>query len=156
MRYRPNVSMIVFRKSDDKFLLVHKPRKNHAWQFPQGGVDPGEDNEEAARRELQEELGNTKFRILGKSNHVYFYEFPIGYSRDGIYKGHKQTYFVVEFTGEEHEITLHEDELDDYRWVHEAEIPEYIESDEYLAKLKLVLHEFFKGKVPSQSLSESS
>lgn len=140
--YRPNVSTVIYRKSDGKFLLVHKPREHHAWQFPQGGIDNGEEPEAAARRELAEELGTQKFRGFRKSNHVYFYDFPEGYSRDNKYTGHKQMYFFVEFTGDEEEIKLSEDELDDSRWVYQNELEDYLESPAYLKKVNQVIYEF--------------
>jgi putative (di)nucleoside polyphosphate hydrolase len=140
--YRPNVSMIVYRQQDGRFLLVHKPRKEHAWQFPQGGVDEGENYEQAAKRELLEELGTEAFEGFHKSQHVLFYSFPPGYSRDNRYTGHKQSYFFVFFTGTDADIQLDRDELDDHRWVYQTEFEDYIESPEYLEKVRKVLDEF--------------
>ncbi|MDP2690995.1 MAG: NUDIX domain-containing protein [bacterium] len=140
--YRPNVSMIVFRKTDGKFLLVHKPRAHHAWQFPQGGVEEAEELEEAARRELEEELGNTLFQGFQKSRHVYFYEFPPDYTREGGYTGHKQCYLLAEYTGEDVDLQLDKTELDECRWVYQNELPEYLESPEYLKKVNQVIYEF--------------
>jgi len=37
-------------------LLVHRPRYDD-WTFPKGKVDPGESDEDAARREVEEETG---------------------------------------------------------------------------------------------------
>ena len=37
------------------------------WQMPQGGLDEGEDPEAAARRELEEETGVTRARIIGRT-----------------------------------------------------------------------------------------
>lgn len=140
--YRPNVSMIVYRKSDGKFLLVHKPRRNHAWQFPQGGVDSGEDPVQAAQRELEEELGSNQFRGFQKSKHVLFYNYPPDYTRDGSYTGNKQSYYLVEFTGEDKDLQIDRHELDEYRWVYQNELPEYLESPEYLKKVNQVIFEF--------------
>ncbi len=39
-----------------EFLLVHRPRYDD-WSFPKGKLDPGETDEECARRELAEETG---------------------------------------------------------------------------------------------------
>jgi len=46
------------RDGDDgvEVLLVHRPRYND-WTFPKGKVDPGESDEDAAIREVEEETG---------------------------------------------------------------------------------------------------
>lgn len=136
--------MIVYRKSDGKFLLVHKPRAHHAWQFPQGGIDPGEDYRKAAQRELEEELGTNSFRSYYKSEHVYFYPFSSDEQREKKVVGNKQSYCLVEFTGNNDDLHLNRDELDDYRWVYQNEFPEYLESPDYLKKVNQVIYEFRK------------
>lgn len=140
--YRPNISMIVFRKSDGKFLIVHKPRKHHTWQFPQGGIESGESHETAAKRELKEELGTEKFQDFQQSKHVLFYDFPLGYEKSGGFKGHKQSYFLTEFTGQEGDIVVNPTELDDHRWVYQNELSEYLESKDYEKKINQVIFEF--------------
>jgi len=50
----------VFHRSDDgcRFLLVlSRQTKRPLWEFPKGGIDPGETVEAAALRELEEETG---------------------------------------------------------------------------------------------------
>jgi putative (di)nucleoside polyphosphate hydrolase len=138
--YRLNVSNIVFKGDGSKFLLVHKPRERHAWQFPQGGIDEGEAIREAGHRELKEELGTDKFVILDSSSHVFFYKFPDGETRDG-FQGQKQNYLWVKFTGEEEDIQLNLQELDNYRWVYEEELGKYLESKPYLDRVKKVISE---------------
>ncbi|RCI05624.1 39S ribosomal protein L46, mitochondrial [Rhizopus stolonifer] len=61
------------------YLLVKKPRKHHAWQFPQGGQEEGESASEGALRELKEECGTElKVRLLDTKQPVgtYQYMFP--------------------------------------------------------------------------------
>ena len=97
--YRPNVSIIA--KKNDKYLIVHKPRKDDAWQFPQGGVDEGETEEMAVLREFKEEVGTDEIKILGKSEVTYQYDFPQGfirYSDSGKeFKGQIVSFFLTEF-----------------------------------------------------------
>jgi putative (di)nucleoside polyphosphate hydrolase len=138
--FRPNVSLIVHRADSGKFLLVHKPRLHHAWQFPQGGVEDGESLREAGKRELIEEIGTDAFTIMGESVHVYFYKFPTGETRDG-FEGHKQKYLWVRFTGEEESIHINTGELDNFRWVYEEELGKYLESPQYLERIKKVISE---------------
>ena len=61
------------------YLLVKKPRKNHAWQFPQGGQEKEETEAEAALRELREECGSDlKVELCDKTAiGVYQYRFPL-------------------------------------------------------------------------------
>ncbi len=139
--FRPNVAGIVYRKNDGRYLLVHKPRKQHSWQFPQGGVEPGERDEQALLRELKEELGTDTFHNIHKSHHVFFYTFADGLLRDEKYKGQKQCYFMLEYLGTDEAIKLDNQELDDFRWVYQTELPEYLESPEYLQKVNQVIDE---------------
>ncbi|CEP07587.1 hypothetical protein [Parasitella parasitica] len=78
-----DVKDIFRRPSETLYLLVKKPRKHHAYQFPQGGQDPGETPSEAALRELREECGsNLKVKLLDESPiGAYQYEFPLDFKR---------------------------------------------------------------------------
>jgi 8-oxo-dGTP pyrophosphatase MutT (NUDIX family) len=73
------------RKPEESlYLLVKKPRKYHAWQFPQGGQEPGESAAEAALRELKEECGSDlKSRLIDIYSPVgtYQYKFPPKFNR---------------------------------------------------------------------------
>lgn len=70
-----------------------------AWQFPQGGIEPGESEEEALYREMTEEIGCSKFRILQKMPDVLSYDFPATLDRPiaKLYKGQTQWWFLCEF-----------------------------------------------------------
>lgn len=132
--YRPNVSIIA--RKGDRYLIVHKPRKEDAWQFPQGGVDEGETEEEAVKREFAEEVGTDKIRIVGKSEVIYQYDFPGGYTRYSdsgkVYNGQRVSFWLVDFLAGKKEIILSKEELDDYRWVKKEELSEYFLRKEYL------------------------
>ena len=51
--YRLNVGVIVANKHGN--LLLCKKKGMNSWQFPQGGIDFGENSLKAAKRELFEE-----------------------------------------------------------------------------------------------------
>ena len=65
--YRPNVAMIVI--NNDNKVLICRRRNTQTWQFPQGGIDPNENIQEAMYRELFEEVGLSKedVNIIGES-----------------------------------------------------------------------------------------
>ena len=52
---------------DDHVILIRQYRyvfgETHRWEIPTGGMKPGEAREDAARRELQEEIGYTAERL---------------------------------------------------------------------------------------------
>lgn len=142
--YRRNVAIIAFRGKE--VLIVHKPRKNDAWQFPQGGVEEGEEEYAAVLREFKEEAGNEPITIIKKSEHQYKYDFPSGYERfEGqkqIYIGQEQSFWLVRFEGEKSGIVLDEDELDKYEWILPQDLDHYIVRPEYLEVCRRVLKEF--------------
>ena len=53
--YRPNVGIVLLDEKNRVFW--GKRAREQAWQFPQGGIKPGESPETAMYRELYEEIG---------------------------------------------------------------------------------------------------
>lgn len=98
------------------------------WQFPQGGIDPGEEPLPAAIRELQEETGICPSAVHPVAEHPDWltYDFDrytkerLGDSMDA-YRGQKQKYFLMRFSGSDADITLavpgHQPEFDAFEWV---------------------------------------
>lgn len=120
--YRPNVGIVVFN-TDGRVWLGRRAGwgGRHSWQFPQGGVDPGEDWEEAARRELHEETGIRSVSLLGRTEDWIVYDFPstLGAKAARGFRGQRQKWFAFRFEGEETEINLaaHKPiEFEAWRW----------------------------------------
>ena len=143
-QYRSSVSGII--KKGNKILIVHKPRKDDAWQLPQGGVDEGESKERALARELEEELGTNKFKVLCKSKIHYQYVFqdgPLLYMPENkTFIGQDVSFYLVRFLGTDSEIKLFEKELDDYMWVEDKDLEKYFLRKIYLKTVYEVLGEF--------------
>lgn len=133
-RHRPNVGVVLFHP-DGRVWLGRRAQQAPPfnWQFPQGGVDEGEDLEAAARRELAEETGVTSVALLGRTEGWITYDFPpevlANEKRARGWLGQKQVWFAYRFVGEESEIDLEADqhvEFDAWKWGRLDEAPELI------------------------------
>lgn len=131
--YRPNVGVVLFHPDGRVWYGRRAGTPGpHNWQFPQGGVDEGEDMEAAARRELAEETGVTSVQPLARTGDWIAYDFPPGYGgtkQARGFAGQKQMWFAYRFTGEESEIDLEahgEIEFDAWRWGRLDEAPDLI------------------------------
>lgn len=128
--HRPNVGVVLFHP-DGRVWYGRRAGtpEPHCWQFPQGGVDEGEDYEAAARRELAEETGVVSVEPLAEIQQWIAYDFPPDYGgtkQARGWKGQKQKWFAFRFTGEESEIDLEqhaEIEFDAWRWGRLDEAP---------------------------------
>src|SRR6476660_7180962 len=81
----------------------------HVWQMPQGGIDETEDPYQAALRELYEETNIRSVEKLGEITEWLAYDIPreiIGQAWGGKYRGQKQKWYSLRFTGEEREINI--------------------------------------------------
>ena len=86
-------------------------RFTNAWQMPQGGIDEGEDPDDAVFRELVEETGVTRnlVRIEAITKDWIYYDFPediIDKLWSEKYKGQRQRYYLMRFLGKMIKSTL--------------------------------------------------
>ena len=120
--FRPNVGIILLNQKSQVFW--GKRIRTHSWQFPQGGIDRGENPEQAMFRELHEEVGlmPQHVRVLARTRDWLRYEVPDRFIRRdarGHYKGQKQIWFLLQLVGHDWDLNLRatdHPEFDAWRW----------------------------------------
>ncbi|MBP5859005.1 RNA pyrophosphohydrolase [Marivibrio halodurans] len=120
--YRECVGLMLVNPSGAVFVGNRIDTPGDHWQMPQGGIDTGETPEEAAWRELLEEVGTDRAEILAESATWHSYDLPPGLSRrvwKGRYRGQTQKWFAFRFLGTDSDIDLtrHTPEFGEWRWV---------------------------------------
>jgi putative (di)nucleoside polyphosphate hydrolase len=127
--YRRNVGAVLFNRAGQVLIARRADVAAEAWQLPQGGLDEGEEPAAAVLRELAEEIGTAEARILGEVEDWLTYDLPaalIGTALRGKYRGQKQRWFALGFTGQDSAIRLDLDphpEFDAWRWADLEELP---------------------------------
>ncbi len=97
--YRPNVAAVIVSSKypfECEILLALRNDIKDAWQFPQGGIDYGENPKDALLRELKEEIGTDEVEILAEYPEWLSYDFPGKIAKKMYpFDGQTQKYFLV-------------------------------------------------------------
>ena len=104
---------------------------SEAWQMPQGGIDEGEAPITAAFREMEEEIGTAKAELIAESKDWYYYDLPadlIPSVWGGKFRGQKQKWFALRFTGDDSDINIktQHPEFHEWKWEKTENLPELI------------------------------
>jgi putative (di)nucleoside polyphosphate hydrolase len=135
--YRLNVGAALFNRQGQVFIgrradvsvQTGADQAAQVWQMPQGGIDEGEDPRAAVLRELAEETGTSKAEIIGEHEAWLDYDLPpelVGRLFGGRYRGQRQRWFALRFTGTDADIRLDADphpEFDAWRWAKLSDLP---------------------------------
>jgi putative (di)nucleoside polyphosphate hydrolase len=109
--YRPCAGVMLLNAEGHVFVGQRMDASSEAWQMPQGGIDPGEDAEVAAFRELGEETGIAPHlaEIVARSAGEHRYDLPpelMGRMWKGKYRGQSQMWFLMRFLGNDSDVNV--------------------------------------------------
>ncbi len=122
--YRPAAGIMLVDSQGRVFVGQRIDTVLEAWQMPQGGIDRGEDAHAAALRELEEETGIAPHLVetIAQAPGTFDYDLPpdmVGKVWKGRYRGQRQTWFLMRFTGTDADVRLEtaHPEFRSFRWV---------------------------------------
>jgi putative (di)nucleoside polyphosphate hydrolase len=131
--YRPAAGIMLVNDEGKVFVGQRLDSTLEAWQMPQGGMDPGEDAETAALRELEEETGIPArlVEIVARAPETFDYDLPpelVGKLWKGKYRGQRQTWFLMRFLGTDADVAIKtaHPEFRAWKWAEPSELPDMI------------------------------
>ena len=133
---RIGVGIILINLKNKIFVAKRIDNPKNFWQMPQGGVDENEDFFQAALRELEEETSIKNVKLIKEIDEFFIYELPdylLGKIWKGKYRGQKQKWFIMKFTGEESEINLNTKnaEFFEWKWIEPDKLTEVVVKFKY-------------------------
>ena len=128
---RNGVGIVVLNKDNKVFVAKRIDNPKNFWQMPQGGVDKNEDFLKAAYRELEEETSIKSVELINVLEGTITYELPdrlLGIIWKGKYRGQRQKWFVMRFTGNDNEININtkNPEFLEWKWIDLNLITDYV------------------------------
>lgn len=129
--YRPCVGITLFN-GDGRIFVGERLDNPGAWQMPQGGIDEGETVEEAFFREMREEIGTDRAKILKIHDKPLRYDLPPrlrGKLWGGKWGGQEQTWVAARFMGTDDDVNIESHdppEFGRWKWVRLEEVLDLI------------------------------
>ena len=120
--YRPCVGIFLLNNNGLVFAGRRIDSRAEAWQMPQGGIDAGESPLQACMREMREEIGTNTAELVSQHDDWLYYDIPLPLADrlwQGQYKGQKQKWMALRFTGEDSDINIatEEPEFCEWKWL---------------------------------------
>ena len=120
--YRPCVGIFLLNNDGLVFAGRRIDSRAEAWQMPQGGIDAGESPLQACMREMREEIGTNTAELINQHDDWLYYDIPLPLADrlwQGRYKGQKQKWMALRFTGDDSDIKIatEEPEFCEWKWL---------------------------------------
>ena len=120
--FRNGVGVVLLNQNNKIFVAKRIDNPSNYWQMPQGGIDLGESNHQAAIRELYEETSIKSVSLIKEIDGYTTYDLPerlLGIIWKGKFKGQKQKWFIMRFVGKDSEININtkNPEFLEWKWI---------------------------------------
>tara|TARA_B100000586_G_scaffold160632_1_gene117051 strand:+ start:82 stop:543 length:462 start_codon:yes stop_codon:yes gene_type:complete len=121
-KYRKCVGIMILNSKKEILVGRRLDHPSGYWQMPQGGINDNENPEEAVWREMLEEIGTNKAKLIKISNQWINYDIPSETLKTlpwgDIYIGQTQKWFAFLFLGEDNDINVGTDnpEFSEWKW----------------------------------------
>ena len=120
--YRPCVGIFLLNNDGLVFAGRRIDNRAEAWQMPQGGIDAGESPLQACMREMHEEIGTNTADLVSQHDEWLYYDIPLPLADrlwQGRYRGQKQKWMALRFTGDDSDINIatEEPEFCEWKWL---------------------------------------
>ena len=121
-KYRRCVGMMILNTNNEILVGRRLDHPSGYWQMPQGGIDEKENPEEAVWREMMEEIGTNKVKLIKSSSQWINYDIPketlatLPWGEK--YVGQTQKWFIFRFLGNDSDINVETDnpEFSEWKW----------------------------------------
>lgn len=116
-RFRKYVFAVVYLKDrKPKFLVFHRIKNWRGWEFLKGGLMKNESEADCLKREVREETGAKRYRVLAKTKHLIKYKWPKNFLKDRHkFQGATGRLFIVELFDKK--VRIDRTEHDRFKWV---------------------------------------
>jgi len=141
-KYRKYVFAVVFFKNKKyEFLLFHRKKNWKGWEFLKGGIMENENELKCLKREIKEETGSRKFRILHKTKYFIKYRWSRGYRKDHrTFHGASGRVFVVQLSSKK--IRIDKSEHSGFKWLDSRQTLKYLTHANLKHAFKYVLRNY--------------
>ncbi len=121
--FRASVGAVIINSSG-QVLALERTDHPGAWQFPQGGIDDGEEPLTAVYREVEEETGipANALALIRQHPRLLSYELPIEWRGEKVGRGQTQRWFLFRLFSDDAIQLPSPGEFSHWRWLRFAEL----------------------------------
>jgi len=141
-KFRKYVFAVVFLKNKNyKFLVFHRRKNWKGWEFLKGGLMPQENEMHCLGREIREETGAKKYRIVAKTRYYIKYKWKKGYRKDHhLFHGAKGRLFLIQLFSRK--VKIDRNEHDEYKWLSSKQTLKYLSHANLKHAFKYILRNY--------------